>query len=148
MTRAVAAIFALFVLTIAGIGAYEAALEAAGSEHTVTNETWTPDAGTVTTLNKSNLGGAYYDHNVTVYDEFDTRMDRSTDYRWFPGNGTIKAVVGGGLDGDANATVTYSYQLTTGQQRALTGVLGTLLRMVVVVAPLFVVILFFLVVSG
>lgn len=148
MPRAVAAIFALVILASMGVYGFEAALESAGEDVTVVNETWTPDAGNVTTLNDSDITGAYYDHNVTVYDENDTLMDQGSDYKWLVSNGSVKAVSGGDLDGDDNATITYGYQETTQQQRDLTAMLGRIPQAIGLVIPVFALVLLFKVVAG
>lgn len=103
------ALIALAVIIVGGAAAVDSAFVASGEQTTITNESWTPDAGNVTTLNNSHLSGVVYDRNVTVYDENGTEMTASTDYRWFQANGTVKALTGGGLDGDSTANITYGY---------------------------------------
>jgi len=137
MPRAIAAMFALLIVAFGGVYATQAALEGAGDNIFVENETWTPSAGSVTVLDDSEQTGAYYDTNVTVRDENDTVVDVGTDYEWFSGNGTVKALSGGELDGDANASITYGYSQTTGEQRAFAGLLGDLSAYVGLVAPAF-----------
>lgn len=148
MSRAVVALLALVILSIGGVYATQAALENAGEDHTVTNETWTPDAGNVTTLEESNRDGAYYNTNVTVYDENGTEMDAGTDYEWFVGNGTVKALVGGDLEGDADATITYKFQQTTEEQRALAATLAEIPGMLGLILPVGLVVFFFAFLRG
>jgi hypothetical protein len=126
--RAILALIAIGILAMGGLAGMQAGLENAGTDNVVTNETWTPDAGNVTTLEESNRSGAYYGDNVTVYDENGTQMDLGEDYEWYVGNGTVKALVGGDLDGDSEATITYSYQQTTKEQRDLTAMAGQVPR--------------------
>lgn len=102
VTLALAFVFGLAMLNTAHV---------TGSPDTaITNETWIPDAGNITTLEDSNLSRAYYDENVTVYDENETLIEPTGNYTWYQSNGTIKALSGGDLDGDANATISYDYQ--------------------------------------
>lgn len=118
MSRAIVAALALVVLAIGGAYMVEASLESAGDDTTITDESFTPSAGVVISLDESQRDGAYYSHNVTVYDENSTEMDPGTDYTWFVGNGTIKPLVGGDLANDASATITYGYQQTTERERS------------------------------
>lgn len=103
-----------------GLATFQAGLELAGEDQTIENETWTPDPGNVTALDESNRDGAYYTDNVSVYGEMGGEMEYGSDYIWYAGNGTVQAVQGGDLDGDAEATITYGYQQTTAEQRSLT----------------------------
>lgn len=135
---------------IAGIAIYggQAALSDAGDDVTVTNETWTPDAGNWTDLDKSNIEFASYDETVTVRDENETLMDRGTDYDWNSTDGTVFTIIGGGLDGDANATITYDYQVSTGQQRTFAATLGVLPQVVGAILPLFAVVVLLRIAGG
>lgn len=136
MTRAVAAVLALVILSVGGVYGFQAALENAGEDHTIVNESWTATQGSVTVLEKSNINGAYYDTNVTVYNKTSggsTEMDRGTDYEWFVGNGTVKALSGGDLEGDA--LITYGYQRTTEEQRQLAALAGQLPRALALILP-------------
>lgn len=137
MSRAIAAIFALLILAVGGAYALQASLENAGDDTLVTNETWTPSAGSVTQLDNSDLTGAYYSNETTVYDENDTLQDRGTDYLWYADNGTVEAVVGGGLDGDSSATITYEFQQTTAEQRGFAGMLSNIPASIGWVFPVF-----------
>lgn len=148
MSRAVVAILALVILAMGGVVATQGALENAGEDRYVTNETWTPDAGNVTVLNESQRKGAYYSENATVYDENQTEMDAGTDYEWFSENGTVKAVVGGGLDGDSEATISYAFAQTTAEQRGIARGLSNIPSMLGLVAPLGLVVLFFAFLKG
>lgn len=148
MSKAVIAVFGLIILAVMGVYVTEAALEDAGEDVVVTNETWTPDAGNVTTLDDSNRDGAFYSHTVTVYDENGTEMENGTDYQWFVDNGTVKALTGGGLDGDSSATITYEYQQTTAEQRQFAAALANLPQALGIIAPLGLAILFLAFLSG
>lgn len=119
MARAIVAILAIVLLVGVSIFAYQAAIAEAGEDTVVTNESWTPTAGSVTQLDNSNQEGAYYGNDTTVFDSTDSLMDRGADYRWFADNGTVKAVAGGDLDGESSATISYTYQQTTAEQRGL-----------------------------
>lgn len=135
MSRVVLAFVAIAILSMAGVSAYQAGLADAGEDYVVTNETWTPDAGNVTTLEESNRSGVYYSENVTVYDENGSVMDAGTDYRWFTDNGTVTALAGGGLDGDSTAKISYAYQVTTKSQRDLAGLAGEIPRVAGLALP-------------
>lgn len=124
MSRAIVAALALIILAISGAYAVEASLESAGDDHTITNESFTPTADTVIALSESNRGRAYYNHNVTVYDDTTTEMDPGTDYTWFVGNGTIKPLSGGDLAGDTSATITYGYQLPSEREQTMATLLS------------------------
>lgn len=147
MARAVAALFVIIIIAVTGVAGLEAALESGGDSITVENETWTPDAGNVTTLDDSNITGAYYDEDVTVRDENGNLSDEGVDYEWNEGNGTVKALQGGNLDGDSSATITYGYQETTNEQRQLAGMLGLIPRALGVLLPVFVFIIFLLLIT-
>lgn len=144
MARAVLGIIGIAIIAMVATAGLQAGLENAGEDRVVTNETWTPDAGNVTTLDESNRNGAYYAHNVTVYNSTDVKMDRGSDYEWFVGNGTVKALTGGDLDGEQNATITYSYQQTTAEQRQLAALLGQLPRLMGLALPIGALLLLFI----
>jgi hypothetical protein len=134
----------LLIIAASGVVAFQAGLENAGEDITITNETWTPTAGSVTQLDDSGIDGAFYEANVSVYDATTTNeLTRGVDYEWFAGNGTVKALVGGALDGDSSALITYSYQRTTATQRQLTGLLAQLPKVIGLAAPLFLLFLLF-----
>lgn len=138
MSRAIAAIFALLILAVGGGYALEASLENAGDDTLIVNESWTPNAGSITVLNESERGGAYYSNQTTVYDENGTLMDRGDDYLWFQNNGTVQAVVGGNLDGDSSALITYEYQQTTAEQRGFAGMLSNIPGVLGWIFPVFI----------
>lgn len=146
--RVILAVLAIAMLAIVGAHGFEAALETAGEDHTITNETWTPTAGSVTVLDESNRKGAYYAHNVTVYDENDTEVDPGKDYKWFVGNGTIKALSGGELEGDANASITYEFEQTSETQREFAGLLSHIPRVIGLALPAFVVVILLVFLRG
>lgn len=151
MARAVAAIFALAVLAMLAVGGFQVALENAGEDHTVTNETWTPSPGSVTQLDNSERTGAYYDNETTVYNTTGStaeEMDEGTDYVWFEGNGTVKAVSGGGLDGATEATISYSFQQTTEEQRQWARALSNIPSAIGLAFPVMLFILFLVILRG
>lgn len=117
--RAVIAIIALVVLGAMGVWGLQVSLMSAAEDTTVQNESFTPDAGNITTLEHSNQDHTWYSENVTVYDENGTLMEYGTDYRWYETNGTLETLAGGGLAGDAFGNVTYAYSQTTEEQREL-----------------------------
>lgn len=148
MSRAIVAVFAVIILASAGLLGINAAYEDAGDDHRVVNETWTPDAGNWTTLDESNRNGAFYDNDTTVYNASDAEMDRGTDYEWNDSAGTVRALVGGDLDGDSSAKITYAFQQTTADQRRLVALAGELPRLVGTVAPVFAVVILLLFIKG
>lgn len=147
MARVILAFVAIAVLSMAGVAAYQAGLAEAGEDNLEVNETFTPDAGNVTTLDESNRNGVYYAQNVTVY-ESGQELDAGADYRWIADNGTIKALAGGQLDGAASANITYAYQVTTKGQRDLAGVAGQVPRIAGLALPLGALLFLLLLVRG
>lgn len=149
MARAIVAIVGLGVVAMLTLGGIQVGLQNAGYEQTVVNETFTPaNATNVTTLNESNRVGAYYDRNVTVYDENDTQMAHGTDYDWIRDNGTLRILAGGGLVNDSNGTITYGYQQTTAEQRTLAALMAQLPRALALMLPLLGLILMLVLVTG
>jgi len=57
MARAVVALFALVILLVGGTVALQGALETAGTDRVVINETFTPGSGGVVQLDNSNING-------------------------------------------------------------------------------------------
>lgn len=125
MKAAVVAL-ALIVLAIAGVQLFQAGLATAGQKEVISDESFTPTAGSVEQLDRSNLNNAYYNDTVNVEDENGSRSFNGTDYIWFQENGTIKPLAGGNLDGDASATIDYSYRRTTAEQRGFAQMLATI----------------------
>jgi len=134
--RIIFAFFGIAILAMAAIAGLQAGLEDAGEDRVVTNETWTPDPGNVTTLEESNREGAYYAERVNVYNATGVEVDAGTDYEWYPGNGTVKAISGGKLDGESEATITYEWQQTTQEQRQMAAMLGHIPQMMGMAVPL------------
>lgn len=148
MSRAVVSLILLVLVAFVGVYGLQAALAEAGEDRVVENETWTPDAGNWTELEESNRTGAYYADSVDVYDENGTLVEAGQDYEWSATNGSIKALVGGELDGDANATISYEYQQTTQEQRDLAGLAAIMPRIVGVVIVAVGFLLFLLFING
>lgn len=123
MTKALTLV-GLALLFLVGIGAVNAAYEGAGTQQTISNESFTPNAGNVTTLEHSNLDGVYYDQTVVVRDSSGTLADAGADYVWYPSNGTIKTVPDGRLAGDTQATIDYGYEATSQVQNDLAALFG------------------------
>lgn len=136
MARAVVAILGIVLVGAVAVWGLQAAAASAGEQRTITGESWTPEAGSVTQLDHSGLPNAYYADSVTVEDSNGNLMDAGVDYEWFEDNGTIKALSGGGLDGETSATIDYEYRQTTENQRALIGIVAMLPRILGIVAPL------------
>lgn len=133
--RIVLLAFGLFVIAIVGVAMLQSGLITGGDDITNVNESWTPNAGSVTQLDDSELDNAYYDNETTVYNSTDVEMAEGSDYEWIESNGTVKALTGGDLAGEPNATITYSYQLTTDEEERIAGMLAQIPRVAGVVLP-------------
>jgi len=107
--RAVIALLAIGIIAMGALVGVNAALGDNERTTSVTEESWTPDPGNVTTLNKSNIDAATYNESVEVYDSNMNPVKAGDDYVWFEENGTVQAVEGGTLDGEPEAFITYSY---------------------------------------
>lgn len=126
----------LALIAAMGITAIQGSLEEAGDDELVENETFTPNAGSVTTLDDSDQANTYYDDEVTVRDSSGTVMEEGTDYEWFVGNGTVKTIQGGALDGEPSANITYGYQETTAQQRGIARTIAQIPRVTGILLPI------------
>lgn len=136
MLRAVIALMAIGIVAMGALVGFNAALADNASLSTVENETWTPDPGNVTTLNESNLDGADYNETVTVRDSSGTEMSNETDYTWFDGNGTVKALEDGGLDGEEEATISYGYERAPEEQVEMAQLMALIPNSVGVLVPI------------
>lgn len=151
MVRALVAIFALAIVLTAGVMGLQASFENAGSNEVVINETFTPGTGgNVVTLDDSEKSAAFYtsDNETVVYNGSDTEMEEGTDYEWIEQNGTVKVLSGGDLAGDSSAKISYSYQLTTEEQRQWARVMGALPQALGLAFPFFLLVLLLLLVKG
>lgn len=128
--------FALAIVMMGTTVAIQAGLEDAKDDITVHNETFTPDAGNITTLANSNIRGAFYKPTVDVYDSNGKEVDPGDDYEWIAENGTVRAIVGGKLDGEPSANITYTYTTTTERQRRIADMLGYVPQAVGLALPL------------
>lgn len=136
--RAILAFLAIAIFAMVAIQGFSAGLEDAGEDIAIVNETWTPDAGNVTTLDDSKIADAYYADTVTVRNATSgAELDAGTDYEWFAGNGTVKALKGGELDGKSSALIAYEYQLPTETQQEFAALLGLVPQGVGFILPLF-----------
>jgi len=119
---AIAAIgLGLFLLT----GAYivDATVQESRHDITVTNESFTPDGGNLSTFEASNLDDAEYDDSVTVRNDSDgSTFEASGNYTWFETNGTLKTTANSDLATTSTATITFSYTGQTAEQAATTGI--------------------------
>lgn len=112
------------LLAVGAVFAFSVTLEASGTDHTVDNESWTPDAGSVTELDNSYRTGAHFSDDVIVRDENGTLASEGEDFSWDSVNGTVTALQGGMLEGDSSATISYAFAQTSQQQRDLAAVLA------------------------
>lgn len=135
MSRAVVAILGIVLVGGVAVWGLQAAAADAGQQTTIDDESFTPTAGSVTTLEHSGLDNTYYAETVEVRDGNNDLVDPGEDYVWFEGNGTIKTVSGGALDGASSASITYAYQTTTSDQRALIGITAMLPEVMGVLVP-------------
>lgn len=139
VARMLLAIITLVILAAMASVVFQASLESGGEQVTIENETWTPDAGNVTTLDESSRSDAFYKNVTTVYNNDTsppTEVDRGDDYVWIEENGTIKAVQGGALDGVSSALITYEYADVTNEQRQFAGLLGQIPRIIGLALPI------------
>jgi len=136
MSRAIVAIFGIILVGGVAVWGLQAAAADAGQQTTINEETFTATAGEVTALEHSGLDNTYYSETVTVRDGNNDLVDPGEDYIWFEGNGTIKTVAGGALDGTSGPSITYSYQTTTSDQQALIGIMSMLPNILGVLTPL------------
>lgn len=137
MSRVLLLPFVLVIIAVMGIVGIQGALMSAGEIVEIEGEGWEPDPGNVTELEHSNLERAYYDDEVAVFDNNDNEMVRDIDYEWFVANGTVKAIEGGDLDGEPQATIDYSFSLTTQEQDEYATLLAQIPRAVGMSLPLF-----------
>lgn len=138
----------LAIFTASAVPALSATLNEAGDDRLVTNETWSPSAGSVTTLERSNLDNTVYDDDVVVRDDGNNRTYEGDDYVWFESNGTVKAVAGGELDGDSSATISYAYQTTTAEQRGFAAMFAQIPNVMGMALPVFALLFLLVVVRG
>jgi len=146
--RAIIALVGIALFALIGVIGMNAALANNTSTTSITDEDWTPDAGNITELNKSNLEAADYNETVTVRDSTGTVMSNETDYTWFDGNGTVKATVGGGLDGESEATISYGYERAPDDQVELAVTLSQLPASAGAILPFGVILIFLLLFKG
>lgn len=126
----------LAILAAMAVFGLQTALAGAGNKEVVDSESFNPSAGTVQTLDRSKLSNTFYNDTVDVADENGERSFEGEDYEWFERNGTIKPLVGGNLDGDSTATITYDYRRTTETQRELAALLSHIPRSIGFILPL------------
>lgn len=123
MSSQVVALVGVALVLVLGVVAVNGAYANTGP-HTDTSETFTPNAGTVTTLNESNSPALVYDTTVTVTDENGTLMLEGDDYTWYEQNGTIKTLAGGRLEGDTEATIDWGWNAPDREARAMASLMG------------------------
>lgn len=148
MSRAVVAIMAIVVVGFFAVVGFQAAVDSAGADKEITAESFTPSAGSVTTLDHSNLDHTHYDATVDVRDSNGELMDPENDYVWFQDNGTIKTITGGDLDGETNAEIDYGYETTTTEQRQLARIPAMLPRALGALLPVLGVALLLIITRG
>lgn len=117
-----AILVAIALLASAGVVHYS--LASTGDQSAFTEDFDPGTNQTHVTLNESNRNSVYYTSQVTVVDENDSTMRPGIDYNWHESNGTLNVLDDGQLDGDANATIDYSYRIPNQQQRTFASMLG------------------------
>lgn len=91
--------------------------------NSVDSETWTPQTGTPTVLDNSELARADYNDTVTVRNSSGATMTEGSDYTWHETNGTVEALSGGDLDGESSAEIDYGWTGQTKRQERMTDIL-------------------------
>jgi len=148
MVRVVIALIAVGILAATATYAYGETYQTAGDDTVISGETWTPTAGSVTTLDESNRDGVFYNDTVVVRDQNGNLSRAGTDYEWYAGNGTVKALAGGNLDGDTSASISYRFEEPSRDAERSLAVLSQLPRMMGLALPLATVFVLLLFVRG
>lgn len=110
-------LIALAIILLLGFSAVDAGYTAAGTNHSVSSESWTADVGNWTELNNSNIEGALYQEDELVKDSGGAKMSEGTDYQFNNSTGEVKALSGGGLSDGESATISYNYTTYTEHQQ-------------------------------
>lgn len=145
VARLAVAFMVVGMILAGGVTALEQSFSEAGNQQTVTNETFTPDGGNITTLSESNRDDVIYNRSVTIYDDSGTDTTVASepeDYRWFESNGTLKTNETGSLAGDSSANITYGYFDSTEQKIGAQQLTSFLPRLFGLMLPLGLVIAF------
>lgn len=129
MLKQAVALVAVAAILLTGVAAVNASYESAGPHTDIQNESWTPNAGSTTSLDHSNVDSVFYDETVVVQNASGVHSTDGVDYEWYPSNGTIKTLSGGNLDGETTATITYGYSTPTHLQRQLASLWGNMLNL-------------------
>jgi len=143
MARVIVAVFALAILGMMGVAAFDAALDDVGEDTQIVNESFTPVGGDVTELSESNKNTVYYDtsEDIRVFNATDVKMSEPGDYEWIQSNGTIVTNSSGDLAGDPSANISYGYNDVTEEQDTLAS-LAALIPQLIGPLVLFMLILF------
>lgn len=123
---AAAAIAAVALAAFLFVGFYvvDAGIQTSLHDVTVTNESFTPSGGDLTTFDNSELNRADYDETVTVRNASDGSVfDASGNYTWFAANGTLETTANSDLADASSATITYGYNGQTAEQTATTNII-------------------------
>lgn len=131
---AAAAIAAVALAAFLFVGFYvvDAGVQTSLHDITVTNETFTPDGGSLSVFENSQLNRASYDETVTVRNSSDGSVfDESSNYTWFSTNGTLETTANSDLANASEATITYGYSGQTLEQTATTNIIVDLMGVMV-----------------
>lgn len=110
--RAMVGFLVVAMLLVAGASAMSTSFQDSGQYQAVTNESFEPTGGAVSTLAESDRDDVLYNRSATVYDvsgATDTVASEPEDYTWFEGNGTVLINETGSLAGDSSANISYTY---------------------------------------
>lgn len=131
---AVAAV-ALAAFLFLGFYVVDAGVQTSLHDINITNESFTPDGGNLSTFENSELARATYDESVTVRDESDgATFPESGNYTWFSGNGTLQTTANSDLADASSATITYGYNGQTLEQTKTTNVITEVMGVLVPLA--------------
>jgi hypothetical protein len=142
MARVVLVVVVFAILAASSAVIFQVSMEEGADRVEIEGESWSPNAGSVTTLDHSNRDDAFYENETIVRDSNGNEVDRGTDYEWYDINGTVKAVSGGALDGESSATIDYQFANTTAEQRAYNNMLSNVPTLLGLALPFLVLILF------
>lgn len=123
MSQRIIALVGVAIILLTGIVGVNAAFANSGP-HQESTESFTPDAGNITTFNNSHVDALLYDSAAEVRDENNRLMVEGEDYQWYHKNGTLKTLKGGQLEGDSSAEITYGWGEPDSQARMAASLLG------------------------
>lgn len=130
---AAVAVVAVMLFAVGGIYVLDASAQDSRHQIAVTNTSFTPDGGNISSTEYSNLSRAEYDESVTVRGEDKSVIDQTGNYTWHTSNGTLRTTPNSTL---ANQSVGYLSLNYTGQTPKQTAVTNISFDAQEVIAPL------------